>query len=148
MFCVVHTANFGAIGLATTGGITATNTAYDYHALRLFAGSRANQMTFGGASSVSQTLQLHGSNNIFATSIAKVTVIFQVYKFKTGCQNDGTVFFSNQFVLLGVVNGSVRTNNGAHATLAGFKFQASFAVNNRNFRNSLGKGNVNGSPIA
>ena len=148
MFCVVHTTYLRAISLTTTGGITATNTAYDYHALRLFAGSGANQMTFSRTSSVSQTLQLHGSNNIFTTSIAKVTVIIQVYQFKTSCQNNGTIFFSNKFILLGVVDSSVRTNNGAYAALASFKFQASFAVNNRNFRNSLGKGNVNSSPIA
>ena len=148
VFCVVHTANFGAIGLATTGSITATNTAYDYHALRLFTRSGANQVTFSRTSSVSQTLQLHGGNNIFTTSVTKIAVIIQVYQFKTGCQNDGAVFFSNQFVLLGVVDSTIRTNNGAYAALASFKFQASFAVNDRNFRNCLGKGNVNGSPIA
>ena len=76
VFSVIHTANFGAISFTAFSSITATNAGNDYYALRFFTGFRANKMTFSRTSSVSQAFQLHGSNNIFATTITKFAVFF------------------------------------------------------------------------
>mgnify|MGYP007057854155 CR=1 FL=1 len=73
MLGIIHAADFAAVALAATAHITRAYAGNDNNLLRLLAGRRTNEMTFGRTCCVRQTLQLQRGDNILAGTVAIFT---------------------------------------------------------------------------
>ena len=147
MLGIIHAADFTAVALAATAHITRAYAGNDNNLLRLLAGRRTNEMTFGRTCCVRQTLQLQRGDNILAGTVAIFAELVERQRFKARCQYNSTVFFRNQLIGLRVINSFRRTNLGADTAFTGLELDAGLTVDNGHLRNCLRKRNIDCAAI-
>ena len=89
-------------------------------------------MSLRWSSCIGQTLKLQGSDDIRAGIIGILTELVQLDHIKAGSHNNRTVLSGNDLILLGIVNGSGRTDLSAETTFASLEFDAVLTIDNRN----------------
>ena len=102
-------------------------------------------MTFGRAGCVHDTLKLQGRDDILTLAVSILIVLIQLDRVETGGHNDGSVLLTDDLILLVVVDGSGLADLGADAAFSGLKFDTILTVDDRNIRDGLGEGSVDGA---
>lgn len=92
MLGIIHAADFTAVALAATAHITRAYAGNDNNLLRLLAGRRTNEMSFGRTCRIRQTLQLQRGDNILAGAVAVFAELVERNRFKACCQYNRAVF--------------------------------------------------------
>ena len=145
VLCGVHTADFGAVGLASVVRAATAHTLNEHNLLGCLAVTQPLQMALGGAGGVHNPLQLQGGNHILAFVVSIFAVFIQLDCIKAGGYHNGAVLLGDDLILLRVVNGTGLAELLADTAFAGFQLHTGVGINHRHIGNSLGKGGVNGA---
>ena len=147
MFCGVHTADFRAVCFAAARGVTAADTLNEHDRVRMFAVRRAEQCTGSRACCVGQTLEFERGDDVLALRVSELIKIVQFNRVKSGCNNDCTVFFLDDGILLFVINCADGAEFRADTAFAVFEHVAVVASIVATFGTACAKRDVDGTAI-
>ena len=100
-------------------------------------------MALGRTGSIHNALQLQRGHHILAFVISIFAVLIQLDGIKAGCNNDRTIIFCDDLILLGVINGTGLAELLTNTALTGLQLDTVQWINYGYIGDCLGKGGIN-----